>query len=46
VARCTPLLVFGGLLLGVRLLVELFTGERFLGELLASTFLAGRNFLE
>ena len=46
VARCEPLLVFGELLFGGRLLVGLFASERFLGEVLTAAFLAGRNFLE
>lgn len=47
VARCAPLLVFEGFLLGERLLVGLLAGERFFGELLTGEFLAaGRSFLE
>ncbi|MET4797888.1 hypothetical protein [Bradyrhizobium sp. LB11.1] len=47
VARCEPLLAFGEALPGERLLVELFAGERFFGELLTDEFLAaGRTFLE
>ncbi|WP_027528999.1 hypothetical protein [Bradyrhizobium sp. WSM3983] len=47
VARCEPLPVFGELLLGARLLVEIFAGKRFFGELLTDEFLvAGRAFLE
>jgi hypothetical protein len=46
VARWAPLLVFGGLLLSKRLLVELLAGERFLGALFFGELLAGRSFLE
>ncbi|MET4387382.1 hypothetical protein ABIB73_003137 [Bradyrhizobium sp. F1.4.3] len=47
VARREPLSCCGDALLGERLLVELFAGERFFGELLTDEFLAtGRSFLE
>lgn len=47
VARCGPLPGFGDALLGERLLVGLFAGRRFFGELLTDEFLvAGRTFLE
>jgi hypothetical protein len=57
VARCELLPCFGEALPGARLLVELFAGERFLGELLTDEFFfrallsgallaAGRAFLE